>query len=542
MSKDGKQAPLDTTGLPELPRGWCWATVGELLVLSQNGFGKRRQERGSPTIVLRLADIEDGQICLGEPRRVNATADEVSKYALHEDDLIAIRVNGSPGLVGRFLRFSGAPEPVLACDHFIQLRFRVPEMGRYVRRFADTSPVRHFIDQNKVSSAGQNTVSQATLERVRMPVAPLNEQRRIVAKIEELFSDLDAGVTALQRVKAKLKRYRAAVLKAAVEGRLTEQWRAAHPVTEPASKLLERILSERRRAWEAAQLKAYAEAGKQPPANWKDKYREPAGPDETTLPPLPEGWCWATVDQLLYGIKAGKSFECLPRPASEDEWGVIKVSAMTWGEFLEGENKAIPSNKPFDLDTEIRPGDVLLSRSNTVQLVGATVLVKDCRRRLLLSDKSMRLLVNDLVDRAWFQKAMSSRVARRQLSAMATGTSDSMRNVSQEKVLSVALPLPPLEEQTQIVGEIEQRCSIIDGADSQVAANVKRSHRLRQAILKRAFEGKLVPQDPNDEPASVLLERIKTAAAASSTIHLNRKSAGKRPRRSAATQKKECKP
>ena len=125
--------------------------------------------------------------------------------------------------------------------------------------------------------------------KMPVPVAPTNEQRRIVAKIEELFSDLDAGVAALERAKAKLKRYRAAVLKAAVEGKLTEEWRAKHPPKETASQLLERILKERRRKWEEDQLAAYAKAGKKPPANWKDKYKEPAAPDDDQ-PPGVAGW------------------------------------------------------------------------------------------------------------------------------------------------------------------------------------------------------------------------------------------------------------
>ena len=127
---------------------------------------------------------------------------------------------------------------------------------------------------------------------------PLHEQHRIVAKIEELFSDLDAGVAALKRAKANLKRYRAAVLKAAVEGKLTEEWRAKNPPKEPAAKLLERILKERRKKWEEDQLAAYEANGKQPPKNWRDKYQEPAGPDTANLPALPEGWCWAAVEQL----------------------------------------------------------------------------------------------------------------------------------------------------------------------------------------------------------------------------------------------------
>ena len=119
-----------------------------------------------------------------------------------------------------------------------------------------------------------------------IPLAPINEQHRIVAAIEQQFTRLDASVAALQRAKTKLKRYRAAILKAAVEGKLTEGWRAEHPITEPASILLERILKERRAKWEA-DLRA---KGKDPA---KVRYVEPVGPDVESLPELPEGWGWA---------------------------------------------------------------------------------------------------------------------------------------------------------------------------------------------------------------------------------------------------------
>lgn len=153
----------------------------------------------------------------------------------------------------------------------------------------------------------QSNISNAIVRQTQIPLAPSNEQRRIVAKIEELFSDLDAGVAALRRVQANLKRYRAAVLKAAVEGRLTVEWRAKNRPKETGPQLLARILAERRRKWEQAQRAAFAKAGKTAPAKWKDKYKEPAPPDCTSLPPLPEGWCWATVEQLTTLITKGSS-------------------------------------------------------------------------------------------------------------------------------------------------------------------------------------------------------------------------------------------
>ena len=279
------------------PAGWLWATFGTLAENTTNGFGKRRSETGSPCIVLRLADIIEGRVYLDGPRRINCSTNEIERYRLKPDDLLVIRVNGSPDLVGRFISFAQNPEPVLFCDHFIRVRFHLPEMAHFIRYFGDARNVRRFIEEHKVCSAGQNTVSQGVLEKLLVPVPPLNEQRRIVAKIEELFSDLDAGIVALERVRANLKRYRAAVLKAAVEGKLTEDWRAQHPDTEPASVLLERILTERRRQWEKDQLAKFAQAGKQPPKGWQTKYQEPpcARPSEDYAE-LPSGWSWVSVD------------------------------------------------------------------------------------------------------------------------------------------------------------------------------------------------------------------------------------------------------
>ena len=163
---------------------------------------------------------------------------------------------------------------------------------------------------------------------------------------------------------------------------------------------------------------------------------------------LPRGWAEATLGALLHRIEGGTSFKCLTRMAGREEWGVIKVSAMTWGTFLEDEQKALPPKTVFDPVAEIKPGDLLISRCNTVELVGACVLVGACRRRLLLSDKSLRLVVAEAIDRKWLQKIMSSQVVRQQMSDVATGSSNSMRNISQDKINAVRFPLAPSPNST----------------------------------------------------------------------------------------------
>ena len=228
------------------------------------------------------------------------------------------------------------------------------------------------------------------------------------------------------------------------------------------------------------------------------------------------------VGELLHRIEAGKSFRCHGRPADPDEWGIIKVSAMSWGSFDDGENKAVISNDRVDPRYEIAKGDLLLSRANTTELVGASVLVDRTRPRLLLSDKSMRLHPRDSVDRVWLQLALSAPESRRQMSAVATGTKDSMRNISQDKVKAIQLRVPPLEEQQRIVAEVEERLSAIDALRAAIERAQRRSAALRRAVLERAFRGELVPQDPSDEPAEALLARIRAERAGIATTGARR--------------------
>lgn len=516
MSVDNTVSDLDLTEFPKLPTGWCWVALSTFAKID-GGITKdqKRQRTGTMREVpyLRVANVQRGFLDLNDIKTILADDSEIEALRLRKGDILFTE-GGDRDKLGRGYVWNEEIEECIHQNHIFR--------ARPVSSIADPKFVSfhgNSFGQKWFSRTGKQTtnlasINKGVLSRFPVPLAPLNEQRRIVAKIEELFSDLDAGVAALKRAKANLKRYRASVLKAAVEGKLTEAWRAEHPDTEPASKLLERILAERRQKWEAEQLAKFAAVGKEPPKNWRDKYVEPSPPDTTGLLELPEGWCWGTLGQLLHRIEGGKSFECLTRPAGPNEWGVVKVSAMTWGTFLEDEQKAIPPAAEFDPTDEIKPNDLLLSRSNTTQLVGATVLVGNCRPRLLLSDKSLRLRPIEIVNLCWLHMALSSSVARSQLSAMATGTSDSMRNVSQDKIKSVVLPLPPLAEQQWIVDGASERLSQIAVAETQIEHGLLRAARLRQSILKQAFEGKLVPQDPTDEPASVLLERLRASRSA----------------------------
>ncbi len=352
----------------------------------------------------------------------------------------------------------------------------------------------------------------------QIPLPPLPEQRRIVAEIETQFTRLDASVAALRRSQANLKRYRASVLRAACSGELVdteaELARAEGREYEPADVLLERILLERRARWESQE-------------NRRGKYNEPAAPDTSDLPTLPEGWAWATVDQMIVRSEYGTSVKC-----SYESEGipVLRIPNIVAGEIDLTDLKFANQSLPMDDERALQVGDVLMCRTNgSISLIGKTAVI----RRPLEPCHSFAsyLLRFRFVDfqplSNWFHLFATSQLGRNYLEREAA-SSAGQHNVSLSLVHRMPVPLPPLAEQHRIVAEVERRLSVIQRAEAAVEASLQRAERLRQSILKRAFAGELVPQDPDDEPASALLERIRAQREAE---RAEASAGGKRPAR-----------
>ncbi len=234
---------------------------------------------------------------------------------------------------------------------------------RAISSIALNSYLKHYLDvfdyHEFVTGTTRLKLNQGRMRKIPIVLPPLPEQERIVAKIEETFTQLEAGVAELQNAKAQLKRYRAAVLKSAVEGELTREWREAHQdEVEPAEKLLARILEERREKWEA-------EGG-------KGKYKEPAAPNTDDLPELPEGWVWTYIEPLLEttrdGMRTGP-FGSLLKKHEHQEEGVPVIGIENIGvmQFVPGSKIHITKEKAEQLAKyDIQEGDVVISRSGTV--------------------------------------------------------------------------------------------------------------------------------------------------------------------------------
>ena len=358
-----------------------------------------------------------------------------------------------------------------------------------------------FVDFACHLNAGDRPrVDFGQLQSFALALPPRDEQTRIANLLDELLDDLATGVAALERCREKLHLYRASVLKAAVEGDLTADWRSAHPDAEPASTLLQRILAERRARWEQEQLRAYAEKGKTPPKNWKAKYKQPVEPEPTTSPSLPDNWCWASLDQLGQ-IDRGRSKH---RPRNADflyggpypfiQTGDVKRANRHLREHTQTYSKAGLAQ------SRLWPEDTLCITIAANIAETAILTYPACFPDSIIGVLFMPSLVSVEYVELFMQNV------KIQVSNNAHATAQ--KNINNQVLRKLTIPLPPVAEQRTIVARAVAQISAVDQTMANVDTKLGDSGKLRQSLLHAAFTGKLLPQDPNDEPASKLVERI----------------------------------
>ncbi len=483
-----------------LPQGWAWAQLGDVCTKVQDGT------HFSPQV--QYDELGEGRYLYITAKNIKADGVDLSNVTYIEKtfhDSIYTRCNPEQGDV--LLTKDGVKTGVATVNQLKEPFSLLSSVAllKPDRDCLDSYYLKHYLNSpvGFKMITGQMTgtaIKRIVLQKVKtslIPVPPFAEQKRIVSELERYLPRIDAGVAALKRAQANLKRYKASVLKAVCEGRLVPQ----DPNDEPASALLERILAESWNKWEE-DLRA---KGKDPS---RAKYVEPKPPDMDGLPELPKGWCWVTVEQLC-DVGTGAT-PLRSKPKYYDSGTIPWVTSGALNElFVDRADEYVTELALQETNVKIFPSGTLLvamygegkTRGKVSELRIDAATNQACAA-LLFDGLSVQC---KLYVKTFFQKNYED------IRRLSSGGVQPNLNLSIIK--HTGIPLPPLTEQRRIVVEVERRLSVVQEVGGVIAANLARAERLRQSILKQAFEGKLVPQDANDEPASVLLERIRTQRA-----------------------------
>lgn len=488
--------------MTDLPEGWKLARLDELCEWIGGGTPRRSEPSffGGSYPWITISDLTDSTVTKTSEYLTDAgIANSAAKLVPPNAVLVALYGSiGKLGITGQASTTNQAIASALPDDSAYDPRF----LFHFLRS------IRH--DLAKLGTGvTQKNIYLADLKAVSIPVAPRAEQSRIVSAIDELLSDLDAGVSELEAAQKKLGQCRQSLLKAAVEGALTSDWRTKHTPAETGAQLLERILTERRARWEAKQLVKFKEQGKAPPKGWQNKYPEPAGPDTPGLSSIPTGWAWATVEQLGH-VQLGrqrspdKVGKANPTPyiraANITESG-IDLSNVLEMEFSEAEKETFA----------LRVGDVLLTEaSGSPEHVGRPAIWEKSDGLYCFQNTVLRFVPVCIGSKYAFYSFLAMQKLG-VFSSLSGGVG--INHLSAGKFSRLPVPVPPLAEQEELVQILEDALARCDEQQFANSLALKQATAQRQNILRAAFAGQLVPQDPDDEPASVLLERVQASRA-----------------------------
>ena len=470
-------------GLPLLPEGWMWTELREITEINPKlNFNGIRDNTEVTFLPMKSVGELTGHIDLLIIKKLSEVKKGYTSFS--DGDVLFAKItpcmeNGKVAIVHDLKNGIG-----FGSTEFHIIRPTESVLRYFLFFFLIQEDLRKDAQRHMTGSAGQLRVPVTYMQQIPIPLPPLAEQQRIVAKIEELFSELDAGVEALKKVRAELKRYRQAVLKYAFEGKLTEEWRRKHkdevPSSEPNHMHGIIVLTD-------------VGAGLKPAPtinNTANKLHE-----------LPEGWVWTRLGKITEQIETVN-----PKLEPDKEFIYIDIAAIDNGQQkIVNPKRYFWKNAPSRARQRIKNGDILFSTVRTY--LKNIAIINDTYDGQIASTGFCVIRPSISVNTKLMFYLVQTDFFLNPLIQIQRGTS--YPAVRESDVFDRVIPLPPLSEQHQIVSEIERRFSVVDEVEKTVGACLQQAQRLRQSILKRAFEGKLVPQDPNDEPASVLLERIK---------------------------------
>jgi len=476
----------ESDGPWELPDGWAWMAVSDL-PMGGSGSVEPFRTPDEPFVLYSVPAFE-----AKKPEYVCGKQIESNKQFVPSGALLVSKINPRINRIWCVGNHNPNDGKVIASTEWIVIQRHPVVEPDYLRHFLSTERVRQYLAAN-VSGVGGSLmrVNAATVGAIRVPLAPLAEQRRIVARVDALFAEIAEGEAALEAARKGLDTFRRALLKAAVTGELTKDWRENNPVTETGHDLLARIRAER------------AAKGQ---TKGRGKRAADAPPlDTAALPQLPEGWAWGTVDELLEFVTSGSrgwkdyyaDAGAIFVRAQNINSGVLDLSDVAY--------VALPSNAE-GLRTRLKVGDVLVTITGANVTVSALVSHEIPEAYVNQHVALLRPLTIDVSDYLllWLQ---AEGAGKTQLTKAAYGAGKPGLNLDNIREVLIAIPSPA--EAAEILRRVSEALAASADTLAMLDAEAADAARLKQSILKAAFEGRLVPQDPADEPASAMLARLR---------------------------------
>lgn len=438
----------------KVPGNWCWTQLGTYIdfatdYVANGSFASLKQnvayyKEENYAILVKTQDFSNSfteDLTYTDKRGY----DFLKKSVLYGGELILSNI----GSIGKVFRVPHLNKPMTLAPNSIMIKcYRETDYDLLYYYFL--SPFGTEQLYSITTGTAVKKFNKTDLKAICLPLPPLSEQQRIVDRIESLFSKLDEAKQKAQEALDSFEIRKAAILHKAFTGELTAQWRKEHGVGM-------------------------------------------------------ESWDRLQWGNFIVSIEAGKNWNAEGRPPRDDEFGVVKVSAVTWGEFNEAESKTCMVEEQWNENVQIHEGDFLFSRANTLQLVGNCVIVKFISRRLMLSDKILRLKFDKCVIPEYVLHFTRSDLYRNQIEQLASGNQDGMRNVSQKNMKLVEFPIPKLEEQKEIVRILDNLLAKEQQAKEAAEGVLEQIDLIKKAILARAFRGELGTNDPTEESAAELL-------------------------------------
>jgi type I restriction enzyme S subunit len=471
-----------------LPEGWAWVSLASFLATGQITVDPRR--RPDETFILYSVPSFE----TGKPEKLLGSEILSPKRRVEPESVLLCKIN--PRINRAWVVAPDEKHIIIASPEWIAFPRSLVIEPHYLRYFLSTERVRQYLSQN-VSGVGGSLmrVNAATVGDVEIPIAPICEQRRVVVRIDELFAEIAEGEAALERARSGLETWRRALLKAAVTGELTRDWREANRSNQTGAVFLEQILKQdriqqtRRKASLDSSIRAFA---------------------DEQLPAVPETWAWARlrdIGDIVGGITVDKK-RIPERPTTVP---YLRVANVQRGFLDLTEVKSITVEQHVAERLRLQANDILLNEGGDRDKIGRGWVWRDQLPTCIHQNHVFRVRLHDSGINPFFVSHYANEMGRRFFMEKGKQTTN-LASISLTKIGELPVPIPPPEEACVIINRLEQYLSTEEDDRRDLQDSLSTELALRQSILKSAFEGRLVPQDPSDEPATVLLARLRAEA------------------------------